>query len=809
MFSVNFHINRLSLTVTLSIYMLFINSNLCAQGHQTNNQKFIIHDVENSNVKPDKIKIYFAVGSNCKLTLVDSLLLDIDQHNGTGIRINSIETVPFVDPTKIPFLQLHGNIHYSFDYNSLIDTPFAVSNLQRHQEQTFMDANLKGRYSFRIFINARQSNTTFFKCRSDISVQFNQRAYSQNIREAMIAEISNKFPELQSEIEQSEAILNSKKDKYLQIKNWINNPARVQDVIEDREKKFREFSSNEMQNKLVDFKTSSNLDVSVRKKFDPFSQLKTFAKNKLANDSFMMPMNLEYHSVLSIDSTVSPTQKKIKDLESKLDSLKNEIRRGEAINDSLKKIKTKKIADCVSQVKGAKSFEELSNIQKKIGTQSLRKEDRTILAITQLNIGRSDLNYSELTVKNISLSGLNLEFHPKYYTAFAIGKVDYLFNDYIIQTKSFTRQNLMLGRLGWGKTKNKIFILTAYSGKKNSFGNRYSDTTRSQSLTVPIQIFGYSLEAKYKINNNIDFSVEAAKSSAPSNNSGIISTSYDHAFAFTDRNNEAFFARMDVRIPTSRSDIHIYYKKIGSSFQSFSAFTSGIKQEMWGIKWGQQYFKNHLSSYVQVRKNNFENSLLQLPINSATIFKSVQLLYRNKRHPVISIAYLPTSQLIKNSSGDLSQNIYYVLTGSVLYNYTLKKLAMSSNIIYNRYYNTGNDSSFRRYAGKYLIFSQIINFRKLHATSDIQYTNQQLFNYWAFQQRLDLTINKNFTVGGGLKNNFLSNSRKSFWGGSVQSNISLSKIGKLRVQYSKDFLPNGIGSFSDNNWGRVSWFRSF
>jgi hypothetical protein len=54
-------------------------------------------------------------------------------------------------------------------------------------------------------------------------------------------------------------------------------------------------------------------------------------------------------------------------------------------------------------------------------------------------------DYSELTVQNIIISGINIEYNPSYYAAFATGKIDYRFRDFLGKYSNNNGQYITLG----------------------------------------------------------------------------------------------------------------------------------------------------------------------------------------------------------------------------------------------------------------------------------------------------------------------------------------------------------------------------
>jgi hypothetical protein len=98
---------------------------------------------------------------------------------------------------------------------------------------------------------------------------------------------------------------------------------------------------------------------------------------------------------------------------------------------------------------------------------------------------------------------------------------------------------------------------------------------------------------------------------------------------------------------------------------------------------------------------------------------------------------------------------------------------------------------------------------RLHIQTDLQYNKQPQLIYWDLRQRLDVTISKHLTVGAGVSDDLVTAGGSSYWGGLVQSTLTFGKVGGLRMQVSKDYLPNGAGGLVPNNWGRVQWFKVF
>lgn len=774
--------------VILCINILAMGHKLNAQtGQETGNKNKAASD------SPKLFVLRYAVRNVCKGYHVESIVLNPFKSFVTAA-VDKEMHGSNSQPKPVPFLDIHGNIAYAFDYRSRLDTPFSATNLQQHTEVTYADATLKGKYPFRVILTSRQSNSPYFKNYSDVNVQFNHQQYEQLLKQSLISDLNSKL-NLADSIRKYQANVNAKQLEYDRIKNWLNSASLRQDIVQEKEALYQKYQ------------TLSRAEAeSAGKKM--LAELKD--TTSLQTDSMQdHKLSISKDSILALLKAPTSLERIMKSEEQKMDSIGGLVKRLQHTSDSVKSTMEKSAAEETTKIKNAKSLNELEAIAKKNKLTPLNKTDRKFLAVTQFGIGRGVVSYSDLTVNNISLSGLNVEYNPSFYAAFAVGSVDYLFRDFIVNPIRMPKQKLLLGRYGWGAKDNRIIILTAYTGTKNTFGGTTTDTVLMQPAVNSYGIFGYSLETRYKIGNSAEASLEYAKSSAASTANAGKKDNFGQAFNFSDRSNEAFSAKINVSNPSSGTTVNMYYKLTGANFNSFSIYNSGIRQTAWGIKWKQYFFNGKLSLTAQVKKSSFEEQFIPLAYNTSTIFKNFQAVYRKRKWPVISLGYMPSTQLVKNANNYIFQNVYYALTGSLFYNYSMLKLRMNSNLVYNRFFNKGTDSGFVLYNAKSIQYSHFIDLNKWHSQSDVQYTMQPLLTYWTFQQKLDVRIGKTLVIGAGVKNNLLPAAHEAYWGGSALIGLQIPKFGLVRMQYDKGYFPNGMGGLVPNNWGRITWNKIF
>src|SRR5690606_16586118 len=106
------------------------------------------------------------------------------------------------------------------------------------------------------------------------------------------------------------------------------------------------------------------------------------------------------------------------------------------------------------------------------------------------------VDYSELSAKNISVTGINAEYNDRFYYAVAAGTVDYRYRDFIVNLNRGPVQWLALVRAGIGKKEGNGLILTAYTGSKQASG------FSSNGLPLSNRVSGITIEGRYYLSKH-------------------------------------------------------------------------------------------------------------------------------------------------------------------------------------------------------------------------------------------------------------------------------------------------------------------
>ncbi|MEI6950350.1 hypothetical protein V9K67_24425 [Paraflavisolibacter sp. H34] len=516
-----------------------------------------------------------------------------------------------------------------------------------------------------------------------------------------------------------------------------------------------------------------------------------------------MPVQKTGSIIIQLD-TLSETSL-LKRRQQELDSLHQLISKLQGKRDSLKNALNKEYVSARQKVYKASNFRELQKVQLENGV-ALKTDgriERILSNVKSFGIGRRPVNYSELTLWNQSITGLNIEYNPKIYVALAAGKIDYGFRDFFGKNTRGSGQSILMGRLGMGDKERKAVILSIFTGNKYSSGSMLADT-----LPGKVNVIGYSLEGIWNKDGNTGISIELGKTTKPligrmNNGDGI-----KGLFNYSDFTNLGISFKGQTLLKGTATRINGFYRKIGQSFQSFNLYAYSISQTAWHLEVNQPLLKNRIGLLGGLRKNDFANPFAQRTYKTSTVFKSLQVTARVPKWPVVSVGYYPASQLFVMDKDNIMENAYYVLNGSVVYHHSLGRSRILSSVVYNQYSSKGTDTGFIAYGGKSYIASQSIIFHRTQLQGSYTYTDQEQLNYYTLEANGDYSFSSLFKAGVGAKYNKVADGN-SYIGSRAFLNFDFKKPGSIQLQYEKSFLPTTKHTLFPMEIGRVSWFKFF
>ena len=696
-------------------------------------------------------------------------------------------------PSRPPMLTVHGNILYDFDYWSSIDTPYAEKNINQQTLQTYLDLNYKNAYPFRVIFTTRWSNSSLFRNLTDVSFQYNAGQFNNKVRRQALDLLAQQRVGGDSLLRMEKRL--ALKQKELQSLNYPGSgPGKNDWALVQRELRWWLSQDTMKRHDTAVYLTHPpNLDLVPRYKF-----------GRAGGGG--NPTGSGKPPSFAVDSSYfrrwDSLQKRADSLEKDLDSLERQYAK---LKDAQKKLKGDHRQELEGITSGEELKEKLNSLH--ISDTSLPKGYKTLYSVRSFGIGRTLLNYSELSAKNVSINGVQVEYNPSTYMAFAAGTVDYRFRDFSVQSPA-KGQYIALLRYGWGKKDGNNLILTYYTGRRQL----YNVNTTTQGTPIPdYNLMGFTLQGCYRLGKTTALIAEVAKSSLPyySLDSSHAHSILASSLKMNDRSNEAYSVKVNTFLPSWQTQLSATYSRFGANFQSFSLFTTGTRQSAWSVRVDQPFFQKRLLVTGSIRTNDFVNPLLSTAYSSTAVFASIQTTLRLKKWPTVTFGYYPSSQIVKLNNSQYQENLFYTMTGSVSHSYQAKGVSMISLLLYTRFYNKITDTGFIYFNTQNLLLSHTVLLGRLTVQLQGSVATNAEYSLYVADGKLDYRLLSWLSLGAGAKYNAQTVYDIKQWGYSATAAIRVPKVGEFRLMGDKGFIPGNNRRLVPNNLGRLTYSKVF
>ncbi|WP_143150947.1 hypothetical protein [Chitinophaga sancti] len=691
---------------------------------------------------------------------VSYLLASDTNHNLALIPVfgdKRYDTTVWHKPPSAPFLKVHGNVIYDYYYQSGVDTPYEQKDIYKHTLQTYLDVTVTDQYPIRVGFSTARGNSTLFRNITGINMQYTSRDFRNLLLQKLDKWDASRMDQMQ-QLRLEKTQLDTKVFELDQLKSWLSSPAQLQRLVEARER-----------------------------------QLYSPQQLSIPKDSIPLDLLLKYKGRLKETPKDSSFEAQYAARKQKLDSLQQQY---DTLYE-LYKTHQRSVGNMKSDIMNSRNNKELAANLKDMNLPGsiLPKGYKTLLAIRNVGIGRTLVDYSELTAKNISITGVQVEYNPSWYAAVATGVVDYRFRNYIVNSDG-PKQYLSLVRGGYGIREGNHVYLTYYYGKK-------------QLYDVNSHIMGLAIEGRYQLTKNIYFTGEVAKSSLPHYQTPDSSHQLSAMLRFSDRRNEAYSVTGNAFIPASSTKWQAMYKVMGAGFQSFSLFTTGSKQVAWSVRVDQPFWRKQLWVIASLTRNNYNSSYQQSEYHSNTVFKSIQATLRIKRYPVLTVGYYPSSQLTKLSDGSYIENTFYTLVGTLSHYYKVKTATMSTMLSYTRFYNKQADSSYLYFNTRNILLNHALFVGRFAIQGTASAALNDDYNLYGGDGNIHYKVRSWMDVGAGLKYSYQTvyELREVGYSGNVR--VDIPYLGQVAVLVDKGFIPGAEKRLVSNNTGRITYTKIF
>lgn len=703
--------------------------------------------------------------------------------------------------SKAPLLQIHGNILYNVDYRSYIDTPYAENDVYYHTIQTYLDVTYKNSYPMRVYLTNRFGNSAFTRRFTDLNMQFNANDFKNRIRQTIQNYPTPHLPG--DSLHYHELAFQNKFIELEKLKAWLNSSFVIQKLVEEKEKVLYPGKDT-----LLSVDTGLDrhaLQVNLQYKITrPGFTVPDYLKDLVKMPE--KPMGEEREKYLRLPD--SAFLKRYENGRKQVDSLAKELAVLEKKYLRARQQAAEKKDKQKTGLYQAASLEELQGemAERGVPDSALPAGYKTLWAIKSLGIGRTMVDYSELSAKNVSINGVQVEYNPSYYVAFAAGTINYRFRDFLVKNANTGGQHLYLVRVGRGEKNGNNIILTWYTGKKQL----YNSNGNSQAAQPDFHLMGFTLEGNYRLGPATLLTAEVAKSSLPYyTNAERKHTLLSDAVRFNEHSNEAYSLKVQTAVKATDTRIQAFYKHYGANFQSYSLITTGMQQRAWLLKADQPFFRKQLMVTGSLKENDYTNPAANVSYQSNIVFKSIQATLRIPKWPVFTAGYYPSAQLTKLADNAYTENMFYSLVANMSYYYKVNSVNMSSTAMYTRFYNKQSDSAFIYANTTNLLVNQAFFYDRLTCQTTGSAALGQGYNLYTVDNEVQYALFSWLSAGAGIKYNrqtYYNITQMGYRGNVV---IRIKKLGEFQLMADKGFIPGANRQLVENTTGRFSYFKIF
>jgi len=660
-----------------------------------------------------------------------------------------------------PLLRFKGVfVSYNFNYRSNIDTPFSEKNIAQHNVNGSFNLLVGNILPLNVIYWLRKSNSELFRDAADVQVQFDATGFRNNL-------INNTRKRL---IAVSGSLKDSLTEKLYALKSVQLDDIRKRLQSLFTAQKLRECNEIiQVPSIVYDVHLPDSIN---RKKADSMQQQ---AKQFLA----------------LYDSTIN----RYNQLKYQTDSLRNAVKNAAQRVQEYRQTINGQFDNRSSYIKWKDKIAAYQT-----GEPGIPDKFKWLMGIRNFSVGRSPVNYSELTAKNISVNGINFEYNSWYYLAVAAGVVDYRFRDFIVNGFSRTPQYLYMIRAGIGQVEHNYFIASAFKGQKQIYA-----TAGNTSGSASVNITGFSLETKWQVHRTTSLIAEVSESISPDYRS--TPPKDVSRFTFSDKTNKALSLKLYSVVPHIGASVQATYKYTGANYQSFSSFQTNAALKSWSVKWDQPFFNRQLRITGALRSNEFTNPYIVQNYKSNTVFKSINVIARVRRWPTIVFGYVPTSQLTV-IEGQVAESRFQTLVASISHFYRIGRQRAITSIVYNKFYNNSSDTGFLYFNAVNLYAMQQFVFGKVNINLAVSHSKSGAYTLNVLDENIHWQFSQKISAGCGVKINNLNylQTANGFYG---NIGVGLSQKNILILNVERGYLPGSGKQLVRNDMGNVQYTRMF
>lgn len=699
--------------------------------------------------------------------------------------------------------KFHGDITYTFDYRTFGENPFKQTELHQHFLRMNVQIETPNGTPIRLSFMNRQSNSPFFRDFIDMGLGFDRGHYFEQLKgklraavETRLSSIANdsvlkKFHRLSNEI--------------TALKQTVENTDRAQLEVERRELALlKKLKSSDQYLQAPSGANIQKIRFPSGRVEESIQGSAQFLQDTI--DGITRVVSFDESQMERIEQSIASRDKKCKSDKARLDSLN-------VIYDSLSqslanlsKMGHEKAKLLLARINRAKTSNDIRELLKENSFDSniVTKRDLLLTSVKRLQLGRGVVDYSDLTIRNLLLSGLITELDRGSWTfGFVAGRVNHQFRDFLVETdKQRNRQRLVAGKAFYATKYGATVGFTYFNGIRED----YLIGVQGQKQGV---IYGFALEGGLLVGKQQHIQVEFAKSSS-FRTLGATRTNGQNRLSLSDPNNMAFRLEYTGKLTRKAIDVTGYYRRIGSDFQSFNMQPAGTQQESWRVDLKHQLLKRRLGINLGARKNDFSNQRVNAFISSKSILYSALFTYRHPRYPFIVFGVYPATQTsIISGVGMAEQQFNTIFISSGFSKAVRNGLHIQYSLNYNRTAMRQRDSSQVNIPTSNLSSSIMLGNRQIKGRVDCALITQTTLQVFQLDPSVEWTLRSWLKVNAGVRY-VTSSNNYNFWGGIGAIQVQLKGLGTIQGRFDQSWLPVfNSQQMKSIEIGQISYFKTF
>lgn len=640
-------------------------------------------------------------------------------------------------------------ILYTSDYRAINDTPFNESNILQQSIIAGTKFKMGGILPFNMYMRASLTNSSYFKDYFDVQLNYDASHVHQAIKEDYDRIVDELYAEAIDSITYS--VLNQKSEIINQLSKWLNNPVQTQKLVEYRELLIIDG---------ISYKSELSYEENRRKE----DSLKIIASEFLdAYDKAMSFYNQTFQEVDSLKNIITESLNKI---------------------DQIKKILNKPTIDY-------KDLKEKRTQLSKLGVSNkiMNRLSVKLQGLRKLGIGRNLVDYSDLSMKNISVNGINFEYNSWYYASLTAGTLDFGYRN-LSFFNNLSKQYVYMARFGVGNIERNAFIISYFGGKKQLF-RESKLITREPAINTN----GFSLEGKLVLLNSLQARGEVSETIS----SAFIPQKF---FSFSDFNNKAVSFSIKSLPSLINTRFEASFKILGNNYQSFTGYNQNSSRKQFFVRLDQSFFNRSLKISGKIRSFEFDNPLIIQKYNSKNFLKDISITYRKKGMPVITTGYIPISQ-IYFVDDVLTEENFQSFNFNLYHNYTLFKIRTSSYLSLNSFDKFDSDKSIDFFRTNNFSYYQSLFFKHADIGFSVNYAENNYYTLFVFEENVSFKLSSGNRLMAGLKiNNYNFSILKL--GYYINTNLALNKNFTFHAGFEKGFVPGFNNTLMLNHYGTMA-----